>query len=265
MDRLTLKTSLEMMTQILSCEIDETVNQHITAAVSGYVAGEDDALLNQLYQKEFTVRVGQEDGSDKYLFRGIVQEAEIINEGKLKKLTVWAASHTARLDVDKKLRAFQDVEKTYQTVTSYIVSQYSEKIGIIYVLETKGTLPELMVQYRETDWEFLKRLASKLGLALAADIHNSYPCFYFGMPERKLIELEDVTDYQVCCRAQGAGKLEYEMECRQLLGLCAAVKFLGSRFRVYRKKSVWMKGHWLSAIRCAGRKAFGRKRMSGRS
>jgi uncharacterized protein involved in type VI secretion and phage assembly len=55
---------------------------------------------------------------------------------------------------------------------------------------TNGTpLSEFILQYRETDWEFLKRLAShfKTGLVAAAEINK--PHFYFGIPDQNLITI----------------------------------------------------------------------------
>lgn len=46
-------------------------------------------------------------------------------------------------------------------------------------MQTGGTL----IQYQETDWNFLKRMASQLGLPLVPDISYYYPRFYLGLPE----------------------------------------------------------------------------------
>lgn len=46
-------------------------------------------------------------------------------------------------------------------------------------MRTGGTL----IQYQETDWRFLKRMASQLGLPLVPDTSYYYPRFYLGLPE----------------------------------------------------------------------------------
>lgn len=46
-------------------------------------------------------------------------------------------------------------------------------------MRTGGTL----IQYQETDWNFLKRMASQLGLSLVPDTSYYYPRFYLGLPE----------------------------------------------------------------------------------
>ena len=44
-------------------------------------------------------------------------------------------------------------------------------------------------QYRETDWEFLKRAASRLGMPLVADCQRPRPRFYLGLREGEIREL----------------------------------------------------------------------------
>ena len=41
----------------------------------------------------------------------------------------------------------------------------------------------LFFQYRGTDWEFLKRAASRLGMPLVADCQLPRPRFYLGLRE----------------------------------------------------------------------------------
>ena len=52
MDKLDLRIEPVELSPILTCEIGEKVNQHARATVSGFVKGEDHALLSQLYHKE---------------------------------------------------------------------------------------------------------------------------------------------------------------------------------------------------------------------
>ncbi len=239
MDKLDLKIEPVEILQILTCEIEEKVDQHARATISGFVKGEDHRLLGQLYHREFTIRLGMEEGSERYLFRGIAEEASIEEEGGLKRLTVRAASHTVKLDVEKRLRVFQDTTKTCKTITDYIASRYKEKIGIIYVPKAREAVrQELIVQYGETDWEFLKRLAAKLGLVLVADYHDAHPCFYFGLPERDWIDLEDHLDYKVSYPEHRKEEAGYEIEYGQILDLCTKVRFRGRRLRIDQKKIV---------------------------
>jgi len=52
-----------------------------------------------------------------------------------------------------------------------------------------------LFQYKETDYEFLKRVASYLGLQLICDTINPDNVFYFGTPSSKYYKLEEDIDY----------------------------------------------------------------------
>ena len=61
-------------------------------------------------------------------------------------------------------------------------------------MQTGGTL----IQYQETDWNFLKRMASQLGLPLVPDISYYYPRFYLGLPEGEKKELGEILSCDMC-------------------------------------------------------------------
>ena len=61
-------------------------------------------------------------------------------------------------------------------------------------MKTGGTL----IQYQETDWKFLKRMASQLGLPLVPDTGYYYPRFYIGLPEGEKQELGEILSCDIC-------------------------------------------------------------------
>lgn len=67
----------------------------------------------------------------------------------------------------KKYRVFQDVTYTYANIIEEINKDYTEKkIEIKYTDKIKVPIENLIVQYNETDWEFIVRLASHLKTGL---------------------------------------------------------------------------------------------------
>ncbi|MFF2094578.1 hypothetical protein ACFVVF_29190, partial [Paenibacillus sp. NPDC058174] len=66
------------------------------------------------------------------------------------------------------------------------------------VIATEGNdvkLGKAAIQYKETDWAFVKRLSSELQTIVCCDILDSSPRFYFGLPEGKNYKLADDTAY----------------------------------------------------------------------
>ena len=61
-----------------------------------------------------------------------------------------------------------------------------------------NTAGALFCGYQETDWNFLKRMASQLGLPLVPDISYYYPRFYLGLPEGEKKELGEILSCDMC-------------------------------------------------------------------
>ncbi len=64
------------------------------------------------------------------------------------------------MDREEHLRSYQDGFKTYQQIFSEIATGYQESRVSFYspLGDAEG---KLILQYYETDWQFLKRLASR--------------------------------------------------------------------------------------------------------
>ncbi|WP_252238059.1 hypothetical protein [Clostridium sp. VAP51] len=68
------------------------------------------------------------------------------------------------MDLEKKSRSFQGEYLTYTEIFNTINKIHNAQM-IDYVTNSK-TIDNMIVQYNETDWEFLKRLASHFNTVL---------------------------------------------------------------------------------------------------
>lgn len=106
----------------------------------------------------------------KTIFWGCVTEIDIqvsIAEGEqYQELYLEAKSFSSFLDRNKKYRSFQNQTALYKDMVEFILKDYE---GANYILNSEASgksLNRFTVQYNETDWEFLKRIASLLHLPL---------------------------------------------------------------------------------------------------
>jgi hypothetical protein len=67
----------------------------------------------------------------------------------------------------------------------------------IDTITSNAKLGTFVLQYEETDWAFLKRLASRFGSVLVPEVTAASPKVFFGMPEGKLYKVERDVSYQV--------------------------------------------------------------------
>lgn len=220
---------------ILSCDIHKTVNQHFELSVSGYTTDSTEDIMKIADKSEQIIIYAEEEVERKSIFRGKICNIKIRTEGGLKILTICAQSNTCRLDESRHIRTFQNLNNTYRDIVKAIINK-TEKTSVIYYAGESEQIEGLMVQYKETDWEFLKRLAAGLNTVLVPDCTNDSICFYFGIPEKKVkmsVESEDIEMSVHCVRSE-AGKniIEYQVQSREIWDLCTPVVIMGTEMLV---------------------------------
>jgi hypothetical protein len=60
---------------------------------------------------------------------------------------------------------------------------------VIDVSSDGAPTDEFIVQHMETDWEFLRRMASRFNTGIVCDVRFDAPKFFFGVPEGQSLEL----------------------------------------------------------------------------
>ncbi|MFW6678951.1 phage baseplate assembly protein V [Lacrimispora sp. AGF001] len=220
---------------IKECTINKTVNEHFTASVTGYIYGEDDEKrLYSLLNSPFVIKVITDEQEEISLFRGQIRDMYLSTEGGLRKLKILAVSNTIELDKEKHTRTFQGVGQTYRQIMDRIKSHH-ENTAVIYAKGKGITTNGLVVQYMETDWEFLKRLSAQMNTVLVADCTNDHTCYYVGNPEKKGKTQLDFSKYGIrwyrdCVKGQA---VEYLVNSREILKLCESIMIEGSQYYVY--------------------------------
>lgn len=160
------------------------VNDHGWAVVEGE-AGEDalEQLQGAVAGREQVILARDETGAEQPLFAGIIRTAGLVTYGGYNRLRIELQSGTILMARVKKNRSFQDVGQTYSQVAQRVASGYEDG-AVISTIGQDKPLGVPVIQYRETDWEFLKRMASWCGGVVVPETHYAYPRIWFGFPER---------------------------------------------------------------------------------
>ena len=121
---------------------------------------------------------------------------EIKEEKGYRIADIQAVSGTILLDQKKSNRVFQKKVQTYMGIASTVTADTEHSACILpgSDMRTGGTL----IQYQETDWRFLKRMASQLGLPLVPDTSYYYPRFYLGLSEGEKRESGEIPSCDMC-------------------------------------------------------------------
>ena len=147
--------------QITDVRMTEGMNCHACLRITAIC--EDDKqndVLNQPAEGE-KIQAGHiEECREKApFFTGRIQEVSFTYEKGQPVLKLTAASMTQEWDIIRRSRTFQNTDATYEDVIQQVLSAYAGASWISSV-NTKVRIPGFLLQYEETDWEFLCSLAS---------------------------------------------------------------------------------------------------------
>ena len=146
-------------------------------------AGEG-ALLQNLNGSPVNVRI-----ENRILFQGMIESVQVSHEGGRYHGTLQGISATAFLDTAKKSRTFQDIHAEYEEVMEQVIKDTPRSMIDFHGENREIGIP--VYQLEETDWEFLRRLASHMHTDVIPDAVRNTPRVYIGLPEGRV---QDGTD-----------------------------------------------------------------------
>lgn len=164
------------------------INEHAKLYISGVIPEEEgpDILHVQAEGEPIVLRQLDEMGkSVRRLFHGVMTSLTIHLVGGIYRFELEAISNTYQMDIEISERAFQNRAMSYGELVKYVMKAYTYSDVIDNVTENTQ-LGELVLQYRETDWMFLRRLASRFGTVLVPEVTAASPKLFFGLPMGKL-------------------------------------------------------------------------------
>ncbi|MDR2888827.1 MAG: hypothetical protein LBV33_03185 [Lachnospiraceae bacterium] len=145
-----------------------TVNEFIEIKATGHEWGERSIFTGMIIAKSF----GKSNGRDQIIIR--------------------AVSSTWAMDIEEKSRSFQDANHTYKGLVEYILSEYDNGDMIFDGVDRLIEGP--LIQYQETDWAFIRRIMSHLGVTVRAECRTKKILFICGeYNSGKRCEVDDRT------------------------------------------------------------------------
>lgn len=190
---------------ILAFDLTQEMNEHARLYISGIV---HEMATNQPANRDYVQTTDQyspvsltytdQNGKAHCLFQGVVTNIKQRIRAGLTYLDIEALSFSYLLDIKKISRSFQREGESYGYIFQRINRLAREYVPALQddVVRAEGDEDQqitsrLIIQYQETDWMFLKRLASHFNLALTPDITFTSPKIYFGLPPAPSREYEN--------------------------------------------------------------------------
>ncbi len=171
---------------ILDFKGHQSINQHGYVSFLGHIKADAVQSCIAVAQQEnpiIRVTVIDESGSSLLFFAGVLTEFEITVENQLNLLRAKVMTGTYLMDLNPHIRSFQSPAMTYSTVVNTPNGGY-DNISVSINIGGSEQIPGLILQYNETDWTFIKRMASHFNSVLVPSGFSGYPMYDFGIQSR---------------------------------------------------------------------------------
>lgn len=142
--------------------IEQKVNEHGKVTLSGTITKEQHDEYMQSVQSLTPVNVQQvmENGNTKKLFCGLITMLEMRKVQDVYYLQAEAHTYSYMLDLKRNTRSFQNPSLNYNALAREVGKSY-KGYDVIYAVGRDDSIGKFVLQYYETDWTFLKRMAAR--------------------------------------------------------------------------------------------------------
>lgn len=200
------------------CRISQETGGHGELFLHAYIEEDVFEELESLQPIRLYVSGKQE----QTIFCGVLTDFIEKSVGGFKEIWLEAKSYTYLMDIKKRSRTFQDITMTYMQLLASVLNEYGD-VDFIAAIQDRP-IGELAVQYQETDWNFLKRIFSRIYSPLTGEMRFPAIRVYAGVPMREeeieSYELKEVThDLERC-----AALREWGYEIRDVDGIRCRIK-----------------------------------------
>lgn len=228
------------------------INEHARLKLSGIMENSSIGTAEELdyVGKKITVLLADtiEENGDGVLFCGIIQDLKMCWNHGMVTAHVEAVSASINLDKDNQrmCRSFQNPSLNYSDVAKQMVDMGG---GSVICTTKKKKIEKPVICYKETIWEFLKRIASHQNSFVIPDIKTGRMNLWFGMRSGKRIEVNPIdlqTSLSIQKRYSNIGKTRvvktYCLECRANYALGDWTLCNGKKLVIYEVKVRMDKG-----------------------
>lgn len=169
-------------------EINRQVNEHAKAEITMCIEDNKQDTYMRLLSGETWVKIigigeqGNREGVERnILFHGIVTDFSFAHSGYETILKIKLSSGTILMDMQSHFRVFQNTASVCAEIHRQITNTYPN--GKIICQKGNSDKTEgVLIQYQETDWKFLKRVAGRTGDYLVPDVQNKGVRYTIGLP-----------------------------------------------------------------------------------
>lgn len=245
------------------------VNQHSILTIQGIIEAdlEMDYYNQCIGTENLTFKVAvKEEQSESVFFVGIITKFDLKKEGNLCVLSLEVTSATYLMDLKNHLRFYQEENQPVKEIFEELCNTYPSS-NFLMDYQKEYFLKEFTIQYLETDWEFLKRLASRYHQMLLPVDYVEGIHFYVGLNHKNLQEVNeenytirnDVQDYYKKSSEMNSHPFDsvtYQFSSREIFFLGDTILFHQQELFVYEIQSELSQGELIHHYKLKGKSGF---------
>lgn len=252
-----IKVSPFQQVKLKELQIVHEMNEHGKLTFSGTITQEQKDQYIHSIKALTPIEVVQvmKGGKRKELFCGLISKLEIRKVMDVYYLKVEALTYSHLLDITTRSKSFQNPSLVYSALVREVGRGY-EDFDMIYAADKDESIGPFVLQYHETDWAFLKRMAARMNTALIPVGKFKSIKTFFGIPDDEATErLEDynytvkknLSDYLVSSKnhlpnVHETDFIYYEIETHKVLGLGDPIRFHEKQYFIQKCVSKMEKG-----------------------
>ncbi len=223
---------------LLSLECTKELNGHGKLRMKGMISRNDAEEYRMLAGKEswVTVKAESETGEQKTFFCGVMTSMELERENELYLLSVTVHTGSFLLDVVPHVRTYQREDYTYREVMQDCLKPDGGKFIMRDKQEAKPD--RFLVQYGETDWQFVKRLAGYAGTVVVPEYTVPGKNIYFGYRNAGHTEI-NADSYCLVQSNKGKRQWKFEIKSREIYSPGDSVRFKDREWVIGKAVSLW--------------------------
>lgn len=263
-EHIVVRTAMPLL-ELLQLEICTSENKHNSLKMRATVRERDQQAVLDTDWMDGKITVMERLDAVRELFCGVIEHVVCRKENRLLIVELTAKGRSVCLDREKKKRAFQNPQKTYRQIIEEVLKDY-DHINFLWDGMEDREIVDPVIQYEETDWEFLIRLGSHFSRTLFTDVRVGEQCLFFHLKDgrdREAGKAEfigqgfDAAYYENGAYENGIArsKLFYlEMRTKEHWNIGDFILYENQRYQIYRRSMAFLNGEIIFSYRM-GREA----------
>lgn len=166
---------------------------HSRITLRGQLSGSNRIMVTQ--DAPIKIAVSDDGTEEDILFQGLIQSTNIFCENGVYQIILTAAAYDIKLDKAENSCSYQDTSNTYIQIIKNTMKNHQ---GIVSCETSVVKTGYPVIQYKETDWQFCRRLASGMGLGIFSNPISPNPHLDLGLVKKTENASFRTDEYKVC-------------------------------------------------------------------